>query len=401
MALSGMRVLELGVWAAAPSAGAALGDWGAEVIKIENPDGGDPCRGILRTGGVFLEADFNQQWELLNHNKRSLALDITKDRGRKVVYKIVKRTDVFISNLRPGTLARLAYDYDTLSNINPHLIYCLISGYGTAGPGKDWPAMDETAYWASSGIMSILGEPDSPPPMLHGAIGDLTTGMFAAGGVALALYHRERTGKGQRVDLSLLGSAAWTVAFDLQTALYYNYDSPRESRKDKINPLFNSYQTKDKRWVMLAMPQSDLYWSRFCQAIGRTDLEADPRFNTHERRQENSKLLISILDQVIATKNLAELTEKFSQADLIWSPAQTLTEVANDPNMISNQYLVEYEHPSRGKVRGISSPVKLSEKRPRIRAPAPELGQHTEEILLELGYNWDQIKRLKDGKVIL
>jgi len=260
--------------------------------------------------------------------------------------------------------------------------------------------MDETAYWASSGIMSILGEPDSPPPMLHGAIGDLTTGMFAAGGVALALYHRERTGKGQRVDLSLLGSGAWTVAFDLQTALYYNYDSPRESRKDKINPLFNSYETKDKRWIMLAMPQSDLYWSRFCQAIGRTDLEADPRFNTHETRLENSKLLISILDEVIAAKSLAELAEKFREADLVWSPAQTLTEVANDPNMIRNEYIVEYEHPSRGKVRGISSPVKLSQKPAGIRCPAPEFGQHTEEILLELGYNWDQIQRLKDNNVI-
>jgi len=401
MALSGIKVLELGVWAAAPSAAAILGDWGAEVIKIENPDGGDPCRGILRSGGVFLGADFNQHWELLNRNKRSLAVDITKDKGREIVHRIVGSTDVFISNLRAGTLARLGYDYGTLSNINPRLIYCSITGYGLAGPGKDWPAMDETAYWASSGIMSILGEPDSPPPMLHGAIGDLTTGMFAAGGIALALYHRERTGKGQMVDLSLLSSAAWTVAFDLQTALYYNYDSPRESRKDKINPLFNSYETKDKRWIMLAMPQSDLYWSRFCQAIGRPDLEADPRFSTHERRQENSKLLISILDEIMATKTLAELTERFRDFDLVWSPVQTLTEVADDPNMVRNKYIVEYIHPSRGKVRGISSPIKLSETPASIRHSAPELGQHTEEILLEFGYNWDQINRLRDDKVIL
>ena len=401
MALSGIRVLELGVWAAAPSAAAILGDWGAEVIKIENPDGGDPCRGILRSGGVFLGADFNQHWELLNRNKRSLAVDITKDKGREIVHRIVGSTDVFISNLRAGTLARLGYDYGTLSDINPRLIYCSITGYGLAGPGKDWPAMDETAYWASSGIMSILGEPDSPPPMLHGAIGDLTTGMFAAGGIALALYHRERTGKGQMVDLSLLSSAAWTVAFDLQTALYYNYDSPRESRKDKINPLFNSYETKDKRWIMLAMPQSDLYWPRFCQAVGRPDLKADPRFSTHERRQENSKLLISILDEIMATKTLAELTERFHDFDLVWSPVQTLTEVADDPNMVRNRYVVEYIHPSRGKVRGISSPIKLSETPASIRYSAPELGQHTEEILLEFGYNWDQINRLRDDKVIL
>jgi crotonobetainyl-CoA:carnitine CoA-transferase CaiB-like acyl-CoA transferase len=401
MTLSGIRVLELGVWAAAPSASAILGDWGAEVIKIENPNGGDPCRGILHTGGVFRGADFNQQWELLNRNKRSLALDITKDQGREVVYKIVTSADVFISNLRPTTLARLAYDYDTLSNINPRLIYCLVLGYGTAGPGKDWPAFDETAYWASSGLMSILGEPDSPPPMLHGAMGDLPTGMFAAGGIALALYHRERTGKGQKVAVSLLGSGAWTVAFDLQTALYYNYDSPRESRKDKINPLFNSYQTKDKRWIMLAMPQSELYWPRFCQAIGRTDLEADPQFNTHERRVENSKLLISILDEVMTTITLTELSEKFRHADLVWAPVQTLTEVANDPNMIMNQYIVEYVHPSRGKVRGISSPVNFSDTPAVIRNPAPELGQDTEEILLEIGYNWDEIQQMKDNKVIL
>ncbi|MFC2013800.1 CaiB/BaiF CoA transferase family protein [Chloroflexota bacterium] len=291
-ALSGVRVLELAEWIAAPSASMILADWGADVIKIENPQGGDAVRGLLHTDGVYTYADFNQHWEFLNRNKKSIGLDVRSEEGKAILYQLVERADVFVTNFRKLFLEKLGYSYETISKRNPKIVYLSITGYGHKGPSRDAPAMDETAYWARSGIMSLLGEPDTPPPALRGAMGDLPTGMFAAGGVALALYNRERTGEGQEIEVSLLGSGIWTAGFDLQTVLYYEYDYPRESRKEKLNPLYNSYGTKDNRWIMFSMPQSDRYWPHMCKALGIGNLETDPRFSTLEMREQNNATLI-------------------------------------------------------------------------------------------------------------
>jgi len=399
--LDGIKVLELGEWVAAPAASMVLGDWGADVIKVERPDGGDAIRGVVQTGIAPTPEDFNQLWELNNRNKRSIAVDIRKDEGKKIIYKMVEKVDIFISSYRTSALKRLGYDYDTISRINSRIVYLIITGYGTKGPSKDLPGLDEVAYWARSGIMSILGEPDTPPPVLRGAFGDLPTAMFAAGGIALALYNRERTGMGQKLELSLLNSGIWVVGVDLQTAIHCNCDIPRVSRKEKINALYNSYQTKDGRWLVFSMPQSDRYWPNLCKALGREDLETDPRFNTRENRQQNNRLLISILDDVICKKTITELKDRFTEAGLVWDLAQSLTEVANDPDVVRNEYIVEYDHPRRGRIKGIASPIKFSRTPAKIRSAAPELGQHTEEILVDLGYTWVKIEELKDKKVII
>lgn len=402
MLLDGIKVLELAEWVAAPTASMILGDWGAEVIKIERPDGGDAIRGIAQTGTIPIAKDFNQLLELHNRNKKSIAVDITKDEGKEIIYKMAERADIFISNYRTNTLKRLGYDYETMSKINPKMIYLIVTGYGAKGPSKDLPALDETAFWTRAGIMGILGEPDTPPPVLRGAMGDLPTAMFAAGGVAAALYNREKTGVGQMLEVSLLHSGIWVVGEDLQTAIHCNRDIPRLSRREKTNALYNNYQTRDGRWVMFSMPQSDRYWPQFCKALGIEDnLEADPRFNTHRNREQNNKLLISILDDVIGKKTLTELRDKFIEAGLVWDVAQSLLEVISDPDVIENEYIVEYDHPTRGRVKGISAPVKFSKTHAQIRSAAPELGQHTEETLLSLGYTWSQIGELKDSKVIL
>ena len=401
MILDGIKVLELGEWVAAPAASMVLGDWGADVIKVERPDGGDAIRGVVQTGIAPTPEDFNQLWELNNRNKRSIAVDIRKDEGKKIIYKMVEKVDIFISSYRTSALKRLGYDYDTISRINSRIVYLIITGYGTKGPSKDLPGLDEVAYWARSGIMSILGEPDTPPPVLRGAFGDLPTAMFAAGGIALALYNRERTGMGQKLELSLLNSGIWVVGVDLQTAIHCNCDIPRVSRKEKINALYNRYQTKDGRWLVFSMPQSDRYWPNLCKALGREDLETDPRFNTRENRQQNNRLLISILDDVICKKTITELKDRFTEAGLVWDLAQSLTEVANDPDVVGNEYIVEYDHPRRGRIKGIASPIKFSRTPAKIRSAAPELGQHTEEILVDLGYTWAKIEELKDKKVII
>lgn len=401
MILDGIKVLELGEWVAAPAASMILGDWGADVIKVERPDGGDAIRGVVQTGIAPTPEDFNQLWELNNRNKRSIAVDIRKDEGKEIIYKMVEKVDIFISSYRTSALKRLGYDYDTISRINSRIVYLIITGYGTKGPSKDLPGLDEVAYWARSGIMSILGEPDTPPPVLRGAFGDLPTAMFAAGGIALALYNRERTGMGQKLELSLLNSGIWVVGVDLQTAIHCNCDISRVSRKEKINALYNSYQTKDGRWLVFSMPQSDRYWPNLCKALGREDLETDPRFNTRENRQQNNRLLISILDDVICKKTITELKDRFTEAGLVWDLAQSLTEVANDPDVVGNEYIVEYDHPRRGRIKGIASPIKFSRTPAKIRSAAPELGQHTEEILVDLGYTWAKIEELKDKKVII
>jgi len=399
--LDGIKVLELGEWVAAPAASMILGDWGADVIKVERPDGGDAIRGVVQTGIAPTPEDFNQLWELNNRNKRSIAVDIRKDEGKEIIYKMVEKVDIFISSYRTSALKRLGYDYDTISRINSRIVYLIITGYGTKGPSKDLPGLDEVAYWARSGIMSILGEPDTPPPVLRGAFGDLPTAMFAAGGIALALYNRERTGMGQKLELSLLNSGIWVVGVDLQTAIHCNCDIPRLSRKEKINALYSSYQTKDGRWLVFSMPQSDRYWPNLCKALGREDLETDPRFNTRENRQQNNRLLISILDDVICKKTITELKDRFTEAGLVWDLAHSLTEVANDPDVVGNEYIVEYDHPRRGRIKGIASPIKFSRTPAKIRSAAPELGQHTEEILVDLGYTWAKIEELKDKKVII
>jgi len=311
------------------------------------------------------------------------------------------QTDVFVSNMRPRALEKLGVDYDTLSRINPRLIYCAITGYGSSGEDRDMPAFDEIGFWARSGIMSVLGEPGTPLPPLRGAMGDLTTGAFAAGGIALALYARERTGVGQKVDASLLGSGVWVVGSDLNRSLASNVESDRLSRKDRVNPLWNIYLTKDKRWIQFVMPEVDRYWPMVCKALGMEDLINDPRFNSLESMAENNKAAISILDEIIGGKAVAELKEIFGKYEIAWSPAKTLFEVVADPQVIANGYIVEYEQPTYGvKVRQPASPIKLSKTPVRARRAAPEFGQHTEEVLLELGYGWDDIQRFKAGGVI-
>lgn len=398
--LDGIRILELGHWLVCPVAAMILGDWGADVIKVENPKGGDAFRGMMQSGLIPISG-FNYLWELANRNKRSICIDITSDDGKHLISNLVEHSDVFISNFRPVVLERLGYDYKSLSDINPRIIYCQITGYGTEGPGRDWAGMDETAFWAKSGIMSLLGEPDTPPPPLHGAMGDMPIAMFAAGSIALTLYHREKTGVGQKIDLSLFHSGMWVAGCDIQASIYTGLDIERQSRKKKTNPLYNSYQTKDRKWLFLGLIQSDRYWHELCKALSIEDFENDPRFNSHENRAQNNELLISLLDEAVAKKTMEELAECFYALNFVWAPAQTTAEAVNDPNTIENQYIIEYEHPSAGLIRSLASPAKFSKTPSKVKRHAPELGEHTEEILLDFGYDWDDITRLKDKGVIM
>ncbi|MFC2014031.1 CaiB/BaiF CoA transferase family protein [Chloroflexota bacterium] len=399
MPLEGIKVVELSTWIVGPVASTILGECGADVIKVENIEGGDTLRG-LQSSGVNL-GNVRHFWELCNRNKRGIAVNLKHELGRKIIYQLLEKADIFVTNLRLGSLERLSLDYDSVNQLNPQIIYAHASGYGPKGPDRDKPAFDEVAFWARSGIMSILGEPGTPPPPLRGAMGDLPTAALLAGNILLALFVRERTGIGQQVTVSLLSAGMWVAGWDIQSALSTGQDIPRVSRKTIANPLYNTYQTKDEKWIQFQMVQTDRYWSPLCRALGSEDLENDSRFDSHEKRCANSTLVISILDEVIATKTRDEWVERFDGHDLVWAPVVTISEVIHDPQVLENEYVVNFDHPILGSLKLPAIPFQLSKTPLKPRSPAPEMGQHTEEVLLEIGYDWDDITRFKYEGVII
>jgi crotonobetainyl-CoA:carnitine CoA-transferase CaiB-like acyl-CoA transferase len=368
------------------------------VIRVE-PHEGDPMRWLIESG-MIPPADYNWLFEMLNRNKRSIAVNLSHDSGRKIVQDLAKDADVFLANLRPKTLKRAGLDYETLERLNPRLIYAGITGYGPRGPGADWRAYDEIAFWARSGLMASLGEPDTPLVPLRGSIGDHTTGMFALGGIALALYGRERTGKGQQVDVSLLGSGVWAAGIDVQAALVYQQEIGRTSRKTISNPLYNHYECRDGRSFQFQMLESNRFWTGVCKALEREELEHDPRFDSHKGRTQNAEELIAILDEIFSTRDRDEWEPRFNENDLVWGAVQAPLEVTRDPCVLENDYITEYEHETAGTVRGITCPIQLSRNPMKAPSTAPECGQHTEEVLLELGYSPEDIEALRENKVI-
>jgi len=398
--LEGIKVIELGHWVAIPAACAIFSDWGADVIKIEDPRGGDAARGFMAMGFYPFSLELNGLFEVDNRNKRSLAVDLRQQAGREILYRLVKEADIFATNFVPEVLKNLGADYETISGVNPRIVYVSLTGYGEAGPDKDLPGFDWSAYWARSGIMATLGEPDGPPTGPRPGIGDHPTSMMLTGVTLAALLHRERTGRGQKVSLSLLHCGLWQLAIDVQTGLFAGQHIPRSSRKTTGNPLANYYRCRDGRWIILCMPQADRYWPGFCRAIGREDLINDPRFKDLEARRENSALLIALLDEVFATAPREEWERRLTEQGCVWGRVQTVEEVIADPQARENGFFVPVDHPSAGRVEMIAAPGQFSQTPGSIRSAAPQLGQHTEEILLEAGYTWEDITRFKDQGVI-
>ena len=402
--LEGIRVIDMGHVVAIPAAGAMLADWGAEVLKIE-PLSGEMARGIRRGGGVdrvikYDGGEVNWIFQMLNRNKKGLALDLKQESGREVLYKLVLRSDVFMSNYELSTLKRLKLDYASLSQVNPNLIYVILTGYGTAGPDKDERGFDYSAAWARSGMQYLIGEPGSPPPPQRGGMMDRVAAAHAVAGILAALLHREKTGRGQELEFSLYHTGVWILASDIQSALM-GLPVPKHDRTKAQNPIWNTYRTRDDRWLWLSMLQADVHWPDFCRAIERPELENDPRFATTEKREQNSEELIRILDEIFASKDMEEWEKHLRENDCIYGRIQTSVEVATDPQAMANDFFIKIHHPVGGEMPLVTTPINFYQNPASIRTPAPEIGQHTEEILLDLGYNWDDIARLKEQGVIL
>ena len=403
--LEGLKVLEMGHVVAAPAAGATFADWGAEVIKIE-PLTGEMARSIYHpiTPEEIAWAQspnhVNGYFQFLNRGKKGVALDLRTVSGKEIIGKLAAWADIFLSNYEVGTLAKLGMDYPSLRKINPRLVYGILTGYGTTGPDKDERGFDYSAAWARSGLMYMMGEPGSIPPPQRGGMMDRVTGAHMVGGLLAALYHRDRTGQGQKVEFSLYHTGVWTVAEDIQPALL-GREPVKHDRTMARNPLWNSYKTADGRWFWAAMLQPDLSWGNFCRAMGHPEWENDPRFNTLENRFWNRQELIRLIDEIISTKGLAEWEAIFRANNLIYGRVQSPQEVIKDPQAHANHFFVNLRYPDKPDIKTVMTPVKFVENPAQVKSCAPEVGQHTEEVLLGLNYDWEDIARFKEEKAIL
>lgn len=404
--LSGIRVLESSVWMVGPIAGMMLGDLGAEVIKIEPPKGGDPSRQAVRLWGVnfFRERNgrtVNLLFEACNRNKKSVTMDLKSPVGRGIAYRLIEKADVYLQNLRPGRAQLLGMDYETLRKINPRLVYATGSGYGPAGEDRMQPCQDTTGS-ARAGLM-FAAFPEGPPTYLVGAFGDTMTGTLLAQAVAAALYARERTGQGQAVEGSLLGSLLWLHNLHVTINQITGEQFSRHDRDRAENPLMNWYRCGDEKWLGLGSFAADTYWPDYCKVLERPDLETNPKFADLDARRENCVELVALLDEIFATRPRDEWLRRLREAPsgIVCGPLNRISELGDDGQILANQYITNLQHRVLGDIRMAGIPTSYSETPGSIRATAPELGEHTDEVLGTVGgYGPKEIATFRERGVI-
>jgi crotonobetainyl-CoA:carnitine CoA-transferase CaiB-like acyl-CoA transferase len=402
MPLEGIRVLDWTQWQQGPVSSVFLADMGADVIKIEHRERGDPGRGMKSIMGVMSNKELavNTYFESQNRNKRGITLDISNEKGREVFCRLVKDADVLVHNFRKHVPAKLGVDYETLSRINPRLIYAVGSSFGPEGPEAGDTAMDLIAQ-ARSGIMFTVGPLKEGPRPVQGGLADQVGATHLALGIMGALLARERTGRGQMVEVSLLGSMIWFQQLHANLALTVNKTISAGDRKHQRNPLWNYYCCSDGRWIMFAMLQSDRYFADFCRTIGREDLVTNPRCENMFTRGKNAPAIIKELDATFLTKPRSEWMKILKEGgDFIVGPVNTYLDFLEDPQVLANRYITDFKHPVAGNVKIVNHPFHFSETPASVRLPAPEFGQHTEEVLLEAGYSWEEIENLRTEEVI-
>ncbi|MCH8993661.1 MAG: CoA transferase [Chloroflexi bacterium] len=395
--LEGIRVVELGFWVAGPACAAILCDWGAEVIKIEPPNG-DPFRGLFASA-LGSAVSINPPFEVDNRGKRSVALNLDHEDGRAIAHQLVERADVFVTNLRPRALEDFGLDYESLSKAHPRLVYAQITGYGPDGPNRDRAAYDIGAFWSRAGIAASLTPEGKPLPQQRGGMGDHMCGLGAAGAVSAALLARERTGKGQRVAVSLVRTGVYMMSWDVSLALRLKVPIEAYDREHALNPIINCFRTGEGRWFWLLLLQADRHWPDLLRAVEREDLLKDERFADITIRREHGPELVAELDTAFAQKSLEEWGEIFDRENVWWAPVNTINDVVADPVAHEAGVFPEVAGPD-GPVPFVASPADFSETAAGPQGLAPELGQHTEETLLELGYDWEQIIPLKEKGAI-
>ncbi len=395
--LSGILILYYSICQNGPYASVLMSDMGADVIKIEQPGGGDPGRGFIERGGW---GEVSSYFEAMNRNKRSATIDLKRDEGRKIFYRLVERADVVVQNFRVGVSERLRIDYDSLVKHNPMIITASASGFGRKGPHAKHGVFDLLGV-ARAGTLRALQYPDSEPVYSSGfALGDQTGAMVLAHAITMALLARERFGVGQDVEVSQMGAQMLLQHLGLVRFLTTGAVVPPTRRTEAFNPLFSIYRCQDDAWIAMACLQADRYWPDICEILQLGELQHDLRFANMEIRNQHSSELIPILDRVFASKPRFHWYETLLDRKIPCAPVNDYADLVDDPQVVANEYFTEVDHPVLGRTKEVGIPIKMSKTPGRVRHAAPELGQHTEELLLESGFSWEEIQAFREASVI-
>jgi crotonobetainyl-CoA:carnitine CoA-transferase CaiB-like acyl-CoA transferase len=389
--LNGLKIVEHATYIAAPGCGAMLADWGADVIKIE-PPGGDPIRRFFDTIGA--EAAFNPVFEMDNRGKRSVVADTTQEGGRDVVRRLAAGADVFLTNVRPGGLARAGLDPASLMADNPRLIYACVTGYGLDGPDAERAGFDIAAYWSRSGVAQLTAPKDVEPFPLRTGMGDHVTSMATAAGVMAALFERTRTGRGRIVDASLLRAGLFSISSDLAIQLAFGRLASTRPRAQAVQPLANFFRTADERWICIVPRQTGDEWGAIRRALALEALDADERFASAKARRQNGAALVAALDAAFAGFAFADIAARLDAEGIVWAPVQRAADVVIDPQVRAGGGIVAVPDETGPPRETIAAPVTFpgAETGPRGRAPGP--GEHTRAVLAELGYDGAAIDAL-------
>ncbi len=395
--LSGVQVLDISTFIAAPSAAVVLGDYGADVIKLEQPGSGDPNR-HARNFAAYPNSAVNYPWLMDARNKRSVALDLKHPDARAVLHELVRRTDVLITNMPHLVRGRLGIDYDDLAGINERLIYASLTGYGESGPDRDQPGFDANAYYARTGYLDALKYEGGPPHFQLPASGDRASAMSLVCAIMMALYQREKTGRGTEVGASLIGAGLWSNGVYAQAALVDSYLEPRPPRDRPRSALSNSYQTRDGRWLLLALAREEAGWPGLCHAIGKSSWLDEPRYRTTADRTTHRIELTRALDEVFGAHDLAYWQACLARHRVIFSVVQRLQDIRQDPQVYAAGAIVETDIEEMPLT--IAAPIRIRDVTPRRAQRAPELGEHTDAVLHEIGLDAGRIDELERQGVI-
>jgi len=392
--LEGLRVVELATYIAAPGAAGIMADWGADVIKVESPEG-DPMRRFFDT--IASQQDANPVFELDNRGKRAVVLDIRSDAGREAMKALVATADVFLTNVRPGALARAGLDHEALRALNPRLIYCSLTGYGLEGPDADKAGMDVAAFWSRAGVGSITAPKGAEPFPIRTGMGDHVTSLATVSAILAAVFERQTTGVGRLVETSLLRTGVYAIGSDMAIQLRFGKLASTRGRREAIQPLANFFKTRDGRWICLLPRQGATDWARIAQAAGQPELVDDPRFASAKSRRENTAALVDLLDAAFGAMDYEDVAAALDEGDLTWAPYQTPRELIGDPQAEAAGCFVDTPDGAGGTFKAPASPARFPGALDGPRGPAPKLGADTAAVFRELGWAEDRIAALTES----
>ena len=386
--LAGIKVVEVASWLAAPCCASLMADMGADVIKVEPPEG-DTYRKMY--DALLGDGSVHPCYQFDNRGKRGVRVNLEDPEGNALVRKLVEDADVFITNLTRERLERYKLTDEDIHSVKSDVVYAVLSGYGTDGPDSHRQAFDQTAFWARSGAMSVFGDRAEGPLISRGGYGDRTTGLNLLASILAALRLKEQTGEGQYVEVTLQRTGIWSLASDVTTALFERVQPDKTSRDLPPNPIWNCYQTGDGRWLLLVMPMATPYWPKFCAMVERDDWLSDERFSTLPGLMEHGLELIEEIKGMFQAHDMAHWREKLDASGLIWEPVAELPEVVEDPALRERGAFSFLVHEEAGAMEVVSAPFHIRGADIAVRGPAPDAGQHTAEVFTEVGVSQERV----------